>query len=90
MPRVTRSDPADPDEHPGRWILPLYCDTFSTSIMVDQRRRGQTWTTGRPMIGFGNIQPSLVRKKDGTLVAYMRDNGPHHRIRMSTSRRTRG
>ena len=23
-----------------------------------------------------SIQPSLVRKKDGTLVAYMRDNGP--------------
>ncbi len=37
------------------------------------------------MIGFGNIQPSLVRKNDGVLVAFMRDNGPHHRIRLSTS-----
>ena len=37
------------------------------------------------MIGFGNIQPSLVRKNDGTLVAYMRDNGPFHKIRLSTS-----
>ena len=37
------------------------------------------------MVGFGNIQPSLVWKKDGTLVAFMRDNGPHHRIRKSTS-----
>ena len=25
---------------------------------------------------FGNVQPSVVPKKDGTLVAYMRDNGP--------------
>jgi hypothetical protein len=28
------------------------------------------------MIGFGNIQPSIVRKEDGTLVAFMRENGP--------------
>ena len=27
-------------------------------------------------VAYGNIQPSLVRKKDGTLVAYIRDNGP--------------
>ncbi len=47
--------------------------------------RGVTWTTSRPLIGFGNIQPSLVRKNDGALVAFMRDNGSHHRIRLSTS-----
>jgi predicted neuraminidase len=73
------------EKHPGRWILPLYCDTFSASIMVTSDDRGKTWQTGKPMIGFGNIQPSLVRKKDGTLVAFMRDNGPHKRIRVSTS-----
>ena len=38
--------------------------------------RGATWTASRPLIGFGNIQPSLVRKNDGVLVAFMRDNGP--------------
>ena len=37
---------------------------------------GATWKTSTPLVGFGNIQPSLARKKDGTLVAYMRDNGP--------------
>jgi predicted neuraminidase len=47
--------------------------------------RGQTWKTSRPLIGFGNIQPSLVRRDKGGLVAFMRDNGPHHRIRISTS-----
>ena len=70
----------------GRWILPLYSDTFSASIMAISDDRGETWTASRPLIGFGNIQPSLVRKKDGELVAFMRDNGPHHRIRISRSR----
>jgi predicted neuraminidase len=37
------------------------------------------------MVGFGNIQPSLVRRDDGMLLAFMRDNGPHHRIRLSSS-----
>ena len=73
------------EKHPLRWILPLYCDTFSVSIMIFSDDEGKTWSTGRPMIGFGNIQPSLVRKRDRTLVAYMRDNGPHKKIRMSTS-----
>jgi hypothetical protein len=34
---------------------------------------GQTWTASRPLIGFGNIQPTVLRKGDGTLVAYMRE-----------------
>ena len=51
--------------------------------------RGETWTASRPLIGFGNIQPSLVRKNDGELVAFMRDNGPHHRIRLSPIARRR-
>jgi predicted neuraminidase len=70
----------------GRWILPLYTDTFSASIMAISDDRGETWAASRPLIGFGNIQPSLVRKNDGVLVAYMRDNGPHQRIRISTSK----
>jgi len=69
----------------GRWILPLYCDTFSASIMALSDDQGGSWSASRLMVGFGNIQPSLVRKKDGTLVAFMRDNGPHRRIRLSTS-----
>ncbi len=48
--------------------------------------RGETWTSSKPLIGFGNIQPSLVRKDSGELVAFMRDNGPHKKIRLSTSR----
>ncbi|WP_165220775.1 sialidase family protein [Aquisphaera insulae] len=88
MPRV-RAVVLRPDGasgHPGRWLLPLYCDTFSLSLMAISDDGGVTWKAGRPMVGFGNIQPSLVEKKDGTIVAYMRDNGPHRRIRVSASR----
>jgi predicted neuraminidase len=69
----------------GRWLLPLYSDTFNASIMAISDDRGTTWKPSRPLIGFGNIQPSLVRKNDGVVVAFMRDNGPHHRIRVSQS-----
>ncbi len=70
----------------GRWLWPLYCDTFSVSIVAVSDDRGRTWTTSRPIVGFGNIQPSLVRKADGTIVAFMRDNGSHRKIRLSTSK----
>lgn len=69
----------------GRWLLPLYTDTFSASIVAISDDQGKTWTTSAPMIGFGNIQPSIVRKDDGTLVAFMRENGPKRKIRLSTS-----
>lgn len=69
----------------GRWVLPLYSDTFSASIMAVSDDRGESWRASHPLFGFGNIQPSLVRKNDGTLRAFMRDNGPHHRIRLSNS-----
>src|SRR5688572_3212166 len=37
---------------------------------------GYTWTGSEPIVGAGSIQPSVVRKNDGSLVAYLRDNGP--------------
>lgn len=59
-----------------RLIVPLYSDGFSFSLMAITDDWGATWKTSTPLVGAGNIQPSLARKKDGTLVAYMRDNGP--------------
>jgi predicted neuraminidase len=59
-----------------RLIVPLYSDGFSFSLMAISDDWGATWKTSTPLVGPGNIQPSLARKKDGTLVAYMRDNGP--------------
>lgn len=60
----------------GRILVPMYSDGYSFGIMAISDDGGYTWTGSEPIVGFGNVQPSVVRKKDGTLVAYMRDNGP--------------
>jgi predicted neuraminidase len=59
-----------------RLIVPLYSDGFSFSLMNISDDWGQTWRTSAPLIGAGNIQPSIVQRKDGSLYALMRDNGP--------------
>ncbi len=69
----------------GRILLPLYSDTFSIGIMAISDDHGKTWYASRPLIGFGNIQPTVLRRKDGTLVAYMRENGITGHIRVSES-----
>jgi predicted neuraminidase len=69
----------------GRILLPLYSDTFSFSLMAVSDDDGETWFASKPLIGFGNIQPSVLRRNDGTLVAYMRENGPLDRIRVAES-----
>jgi predicted neuraminidase len=47
---------------------------------------GNTWTSSLPVVGRGNVQPSIIQKKDGSLVAFMRDNGDEPgRIMVSTS-----
>ncbi len=72
----------------GRRILvPLYSDGFSFSLMALTDDGGQTWQFSDPLVGAGNIQPSIATKADGTLVAYMRDNGPApKRLHVSSSR----
>lgn len=69
----------------GRILLPLYTDTFSVSVMAISDDGGQTWTASEPLVGFGNLQPTVLRRNDGTLVAYMRENGPLHKIRVCQS-----
>jgi len=69
----------------GRILLPLYSDTFSISIMAISDDEGATWYASRPLLGFGNIQPSVLRRDDGTLVAYMRENGTSGRVRVCQS-----
>ncbi len=70
----------------GRILLPLYSDTYSISIMAISDDGGRTWYASEPLIGFGNIQPTVLRRDDGTLVAYMRENGPRDRIRVAESK----
>lgn len=70
----------------GRIVLPLYSDTYSFSLMALSDDEGRTWYASEPLIGFGNIQPAVVERKDGSLVAYMRENGPLNKIRVSESK----
>lgn len=69
----------------GRILLPLYTDTFSISIMAISDDDGKTWYASKPLFGFGAIQPAVLRRDNGELVAYMRDNGVENRIQTATS-----
>jgi predicted neuraminidase len=59
-----------------RMIVPLYSDGFSFSLMAITDDWGLTWRTSAPLCGDGNIQPTVVERKDGSLYTLMRDNGP--------------
>ena len=56
-------------------LLPLYSDGFNFSLVAISDDDGTNWHPSLPIVGRGNVQPSLIQKKDGTIVAYMRDNG---------------
>jgi predicted neuraminidase len=60
----------------GRLLLPLYSDGFDFSLMALSDDNGETWACSEPIIGAGNVQPSVVERRDGSLMAYFRDNGP--------------
>ncbi len=82
---MTRAHPFVLDAR--RLIVPLYHDGFSFSLMAITDDWGATWRFSPPLIGGGNIQPSIVRRTDGSLYTLMRDNGPApHRLMQSESR----
>jgi len=71
----------------GRILLPLYSDGFSFSLAAISDDHGETWFASEPILGGGSVQPSFARRRDGTIVAYMRDNGPPpKRVLVSESR----
>jgi hypothetical protein len=72
---------------PSRRILfPLYSDAFYVGLLAISDDGGQSWHPSLPIVGVGLNQPSVVRKHDGTLVAYMRREGPPPpRVQVSTS-----
>ncbi|RQW07048.1 exo-alpha-sialidase, partial [candidate division KSB1 bacterium] len=69
----------------GRILLPLYSDGFSVGLVAISDDSGATWRASAPMVGYAPIQPTLIRKKDGTIVSYMRDSGDAHRVLKSES-----
>lgn len=82
---MTRAHPFVLDQQ--RLIVPLYSDGYSFSLMAISDDWGKTWRTSTPLTGAGNIQPSIVRRKDGSLYTLMRDNGPApKRLHQSESR----
>jgi predicted neuraminidase len=59
----------------GRILLPLYSDGFNFSMVAISDDDGASWRPSLPIVGRGPIQPALAVKKNGTIVAYMRDSG---------------
>jgi len=70
----------------GRYILPLYSDGSLMGLMAISDDHGATWRPSAPIVGLALNQPSLARKQDGTLVAYMREENEYlRRILVSES-----
>lgn len=81
---MTRAHPFVLDDR--RLIVPLYSDGFNFSLMAITDDWGRTWHTSTPLVGPGNVQPSIVRRRDGSLYTMMRDNGgPPKRIQHASS-----
>jgi predicted neuraminidase len=71
----------------GRILLPLYSDALSLSMIAISDDGGKRWFASNPIVGLGNIQPTVVRKHDGSLVAFMRNTGlAPKRLQMSVSK----
>lgn len=59
----------------GKILLPLYSDGFNLSLVAVSEDQGQSWLPGLPIVGRGPIQPALAQRKNGDIVALMRDSG---------------
>lgn len=59
-----------------RIIVPLYSDGLEAAIFAYSDDLGKHWHSSNPVVGGIGIQPTILKKEDGTLVAYLRDNGP--------------
>lgn len=70
----------------GKILLPLYSDGFNFSMIAISENDGDTWRPSLPIISRGGIQPALVKKKNGNIIAYLRDNGDApNRVQLSES-----
>lgn len=75
--------------HKGRILLPLCNESQQMSLCAISDDDGTTWIPGLPIVGRGNIQPALLEKKNGDIVAYMRD-ASNKDYSIQTSRSTDG
>jgi hypothetical protein len=59
----------------GKILLLLYSDGFNFGLIAISEDDGETWKSSLPIVGRGLNQPSLIVRKDGSIDAYMRDDG---------------
>lgn len=59
----------------GRILLPLYSDGFNVGLMAISDDEGAKWRASKPIVGLGDVQPTLAVRKNGDIVALLRDNG---------------
>jgi predicted neuraminidase len=71
---MVRTHPIQLDS--GRIVVGLYSDVYDFSLAALSDDDGRTWRPSEPIVGFGGVQPGFAQRRDGSLVAYMRDNGP--------------
>lgn len=82
---MTRNHPTQLQS--GRILLPLYSDGFNMGLAAISDNGGQTWRASQPIVGLAGIQPTFAQRKNGDVVAYMRDTGrPPNRVMMSLSK----
>lgn len=82
---MTRNHPVQLSS--GRLILPLYSDGYNMGLAALSDDHGETWHASGPMVGVAGIQPSIIEKANGELVAYLRETGrAPFRVQKSVSR----
>lgn len=74
----------------NRIIVPLYSDGLESSIFAYTDDYGTNWEFSNLVVGGIGIQPTIAVKQDGSLVAYLRDNGPAPQRMQKTISKDRG
>jgi predicted neuraminidase len=71
----------------GKILLPLYSDGYNFSIVAISEDDGDNWRPSLPIVSRGGVQPALIRKTNGDIIAYLRDNGDApNRVQISESK----
>ena len=73
-----------------RMIVPLYSDGYDCTLFAISDNLGEEWSFSNPVVGGAGIQATIGIKKNGDLVAYMRDNGPPPKRMQRTESHDRG
>lgn len=74
----------------SRIIIPLYSDGLESSLFAYTDDGGDHWQFSNPVVGGIGIQPTIAQQQNGTLVAYLRDNGPPPQRMQRTTSTDRG